>query len=265
MSETRVLSASRSGTPMRWLRDSATLTVRSMRLSMRRIDALLTALLLPIMIMLIFVYLFGGAIHVGVSYVTYVVPGVILLCLALGSSTTAVSVNDDMTRGIVDRFKSLDISATAFVASHVAASVMRNLASTALVIGVALLIGFRPHANPQGWLAILGLVLLVVVAVSWVSAAFGLLVRSPEAASAFTFVVLFVPYVSSGFVPISTLPSWLRGFAQHQPATPVINTIRRLLLHQPIGASAWLTVAWCTGILLVSVVLCSLFFRRRTV
>jgi len=246
--------------------DTAALTMaaRCIRLSMRNVDALLTSLLLPIMLMLVFVYLFGGAIETGTEYVTYVVPGVILLCAGFGSATTAVSVSQDMTGGIIDRFRSLDVGGPAILAGHVAASALRNVASTALVFGVAFAIGFRPHAGPLDWLAALGVLLAFMLAVSWLAAAIGLIAGSPEAANGFTFVIMFLPYASSAFVPVDTMPSWLQGFAQHQPVTPVIETLRGLLLGTPVGSNAWTALAWCAGILAVSITVSGVLFRRRT-
>jgi len=234
--------------------DALTMSARSVRLSLRQVDALITSLLLPVMLMLIFVELFGGAIETGANdYVTYVVPGVILLCAGFGSATTAVSVSQDMTRGIVDRFRSMDVGGAAVLGGHVAASVVRNVASTLLVIGVAVALGFRPVADPLAWLAVAGILLAFVVAVSWLAAAIGLLAGSPEAASGFTFFVMFLPYASSAFVPVDTMPSWLQGFAEHQPVTPVTETLRGLLLGTPVGNDPWIALAWCAGILAVSV------------
>jgi ABC-2 type transport system permease protein len=244
--------------------DSLTMVGRSLRLTIRTPDALLTSLLLPVMLMLLFVYLFGGAIQTGTEYVTYVVPGVLLLCAGFGASLTAVSVSHDMTGGIVDRFRSLDVAGAAVLAGHVAASMARNLASTVLVFGVAFLIGFRPTAGPLDWLAAGGILLAFMLAISWLSAAIGLLARSPEAAGGFTFLMAFLPYPSSAFVPIDTMPAWLHGFAEHQPVTPVIETLRGLLLGTPVGTSPWLALAWCGAILVASVALTGVLFRRRT-
>jgi ABC-2 type transport system permease protein len=237
---------------------------RSVRLSRRNLDALLTALMLPIMLMLLFVYLFGGAIETGTEYVTYVVPGVILLCAAFGASTTAVSVSQDVNGGIVDRFRSMDVGGVAFLTGHVVASVVRNLASTLLVLGVALIIGFRPAAGPLDWLAVAGVLLLFVSAISWLSAAVGLLVRSAEAAGGFTFFVMFLPYPSSAFVPIDSMPGWIHGFAEHQPSTPVIEALRGLMLGTDVGTAPWVALSWSAGILLVSVAAAGALFRRRT-
>lgn len=250
--------------PSAALRDAGTMIVRGVRLSARNTEALITSLMLPIMLMLMFVYLFGGAINTGTKYVTYVVPGVIMLCAGFGSATTAVSISQDMTGGIIDRFRSMDISARALVAGHVVASVVRNAASTTLVFGVALAIGYRPHANLAEWLGAIGILLLFMLAVSWFAAMVGLMASSPEAANGFTFFVMFLPYASSAFVPIATMPSWLHGFARHQPCTPIIESIRSLLAGQPVGSNAAVAIAWCVGILAVSVVASTVAFRRRT-
>jgi ABC-2 type transport system permease protein len=236
---------------------------RSVRLSIRNMDALITALALPIMLMLLFVYLFGGAINTGTAYVTYVVPGVIMLCAGFGSALTAVAVAQDMNGGIMDRFRSMDIGGASVLAGHVVASVARNMLSTVLVLGVALLIGFRPQADAAQWLAAVGLLVLFVFAFSWVAAAVGLLARSVEAANGFSFFVTFLPYPSSAFVPIDTMPSWIHGVAEHQPFTPVIESVRGLLLDTPVGNAPWLALAWCGGILVVAVTASGYLFRRR--
>jgi ABC-2 type transport system permease protein len=246
------------------LRDMVTMIDRSVRLSRRNLDALITALVLPIMLMLMFVYLFGGAINTGTAYVRYVVPGVILLCAGFGSATTAVSVSQDMHNGVIDRFRSMDIGAPALLTGHVVASVVRNLASSVLVFAVALAIGFRPHASVAQWAGAVGVLVLFMLAVSWFAAMVGLLAGSPEAASGFTFFVMFLPYASSAFVPIATMPSWLHGFARHQPCTPVIESIRGLLAGHAPGSNASMAAIWCVGILIVSVVGSTFAFRRRT-
>jgi ABC-2 type transport system permease protein len=243
--------------------DMRAMAARSVRLSLRNMDALITALALPIMLMLLFVYLFGGAIDTGTKYVTYVVPGVIMLCAGFGSALTAVAVALDMHGGIMDRFRSMDVGGTSVLAGHVIASVARNLASTVLVLAVALLIGFRPQADLVQWLAAMGVLVAFVFAFSWVSAVIGLLARSPEAANGFTFFVTFLPYPSSAFVPIDTMPSWIHGFAEHQPFTPVIESVRGLLLDTPVGNAPWIALAWCGGILAVAVAASGYLFRRR--
>jgi ABC-2 type transport system permease protein len=243
---------------------AATMVGRAVRLSRRNVDAMITALALPVLLMLLFVYLFGGAIETGTAYVTYVVPGILLLCAGFGASMTAVSVSHDMTSGVIDRFRSMDVGGAAFLAGHVAASVARNLVSTVLVFGAAFAIGFRPSAGAAAWLGAVGILVLFILAISWFSAAVGLLARSPEAAGGYTFLVMFLPYPSSAFVPIDTMPSWIQGFATHQPITAVIETMRGLLLGLPVGDNGWRGVAWCAGILAVSVVLSGALFRART-
>ncbi|NSC21645.1 ABC transporter permease [Streptomyces albus subsp. chlorinus] len=238
---------------------------RSVRLTRRNPDAVITALVLPVLLMLVFVYFFGGAIETGAErYVTYVAPGVLILCAGYGASMTATTVSHDMTNGIIDRFRSMDTSGTAVLTGHVVASVVRNAAATAAVLGAAFAIGFRPHAGAAGWLAASGILLLYITTLSWLGAAAGLLARTPEAAGGFTFVMLFLPYPSSAFVPIDTMPGWLHGFADNQPVTPVIESLRALLLDRPAGDSPWLATAWCLGLLAVTLPLCALLFRRRT-
>ncbi|MBO8184402.1 ABC transporter permease [Streptomyces spirodelae] len=243
----------------------AVLAGRSVRLTRRNPDAVITALVLPVMLMLVFVYFFGGAIETSTgTYVTYVAPGVLILCAGYGASMTATTVSDDMTNGIIDRFRSMDTSPTAVLTGHVAASVARNAAATSAVLGVAFAIGFRPHAGVVDWLAACGILLLYITTLSWLGAAAGLLAKSPEAAGGFTFGMLFLPYPSSAFVPIDTMPDWLHGFAENQPVTPVIESLRGLLLDQPTGDSPWLALAWCLGLLAVALPVCAALFRRRT-
>lgn len=173
-------------------------------------------------------------------------------------------VSEDMKAGIVDRLRSLDVGAPPILAGHVGASVVRNLVSTGLVFGVAFLIGFRPSAGAGGWFAALGLLLAHLVALSWLSAAVGLLARTPEAAGGFTFFVMFLPYPSSAFVPVGTMPGWLHGFAEHQPVTPLIESVRGLLLARPVGGTPWVALAWCAGLLALAVALSGVLFRLRT-
>ena len=243
--------------------DAITMTERGLRLTARKPDALITAFMLPILIMVVFVYLFGGAISIGTKYVTYVVPGVLVLCAVTGSAATAMTVCQDMTGGIIDRFRSLNVPGPVIVGGHVVASLVRNVVSTALLFGVAYAMGFRPHASAGAFLGAVAVLLLFIAAVSWLCAALGLLVSSPEAANSAMFL-MFIAYASSAFVPVRTMPGWLRGFAAHQPVTPITETVRALLLGQPAGSRPWIAVAWCGGILLVSAAGSALLFRRRT-
>ncbi|GAA3457219.1 ABC transporter permease [Dactylosporangium matsuzakiense] len=240
------------------------LSGRALRLGRRNVEALIMSIALPVMLMIVFVYLFGGAIQTGTEYVTYVVPGVMLLCVSFGSAMTAVSVANDLKEGIVDRLRTLDVGGAAVISGHVFASLARNVVSSALVLGVAFALGFRPHAHAGQWLAALGILVLTIAAVSWLSACMGLLAGTPEAASGYTFSITFLPYASSAFVPIDTMPSWLRGFAGNQPVTPITESLRGLLLDQPVGTAPWRAVAWCAGIMLVSILAAALLFRTKT-
>jgi ABC-2 type transport system permease protein len=244
--------------------DVLVLSARCLRLSRRQIDALMTAVLLPVLLMVIFVELFGGAIQTGGRYVTYVVPGVLILCAGFGSALTAVSVCQDATSGIAERFRAMDVGGAALLGGHVVASVLRNAVSTALVIAVALGLGFRPDADALHWIAAVGVLLAFVCAVSWLAAALGLLAGSPEAANGMTFLIVFLPYASSAFVPVHTMPHWLQGFARHQPVTPLTETVRGLLLGTPVGSDAWIGLAWCAGILVVSAAAAGALFARRS-
>lgn len=243
--------------------ESSTLALRGLRLSLRNPEALTTALVLPILLMLMFRYLFGGAIHTGLHYVDYVVPGVLLVCVGFGAATTAVNVSHDLSTGIIDRFRSMDVRGETLINGHVVASVLRNLLSSTLVVAVALAIGFRPHAGAAAWLEAIAILALWVLAISWFAAAIGILVHSPDAAQGLAFMVSFLPYASSAFVPIHTMPSFLRAFAANQPVTAVVNAIRALLNGAPAAASAWHALAWSIGIILASVALAGVLYRRR--
>ncbi|TYP74059.1 ABC transporter permease [Paenibacillus methanolicus] len=236
---------------------------RSMRFTLRNSDALIMAIMLPTILMLLFTYVFGGAIDQGGNYVNYVVPGIILLCAGFGSSSTAVDVAHDMTSGIIDRFRTMPISSISVVAGHVVASLVRNLFATGIVIGVALLVGFEPNANLADWLLAIGMVSLFIFALTWAYAAIGLVAGSPTAASGYGFALLFLPYISSAFVPTDTMPAWLQGVAKHQPITPVIETLRGLLTGTPIGNQAWLAIGWCALIFLLSLIWAAWSFRRK--
>lgn len=251
------------------LTDARVMIGRSLRHTSRNVEAMFTAVLLPVILMLMFVYVFGGAMQTGTEYVNYVVPGLILLCAGFGAGSTAIAVAMDMENGIVDRFRSMPMASSAVLTGHVTASLVRNLIATALVIGVAFAVGWRPSASPVDWLGATAMVVLFIGAISWLAAAVGLWVRSAEAANGFTFLIMFVPYVSSAFVPTDTMPAVLRGFADHQPVTPVIETLRGLWMGATstggtVGQEALPAIAWCLGIGLVSYVAASWLFRHRT-
>ena len=241
----------------------STFISRSFIHSMRDVEALLMAVVLPTMLMLMFTYIFGNAIDPSGGYVDYVVPGIILLCAGFGASSTALYVARDMTTGIIDRFRTMPLRAGAVLTGHVVASVLRNLFATGVVIAVALLVGFRPTATPLEWVASIALIALYILAITYLFAAIGLAAASPEAASAYGFILLFLPYLSSAFVPVDTLPDWLAWFAEHQPITPVIEAIRSLLMGTPMGDSAAWAVGWCVLFIAVAAVWGSWLFRRK--
>ena len=257
-------------TAISWtLTDTSVMITRCVRRSLRDPDAFFTALMLPIILMLLFVYIFGGALNTGTAYVDYVVPGLIVLCAGFGAGTTAVAVATDMSSGIVDRFRSMPISGSSVLAGHIVASLARNLLATALVIGVGLGVGWRPTASALAWLAAFGMIAAFILALSWLAAAFGLLVRSPEAATAATFVFMFVPYLSTAFVPARTMTAVLRPIAANQPVTAVIETMRGLWMGRTstgasLGHEAVLAVVYCAAILIASFAAAARLFRRRT-
>jgi ABC-2 type transport system permease protein len=245
--------------------DSAAMVGRSVRHTARNLESLLMSVILPVVLMLMFVYVFGGAIDPSGHYADYVVPGIILLCTGYGAASTAVDVAQDLAEGVVDRFRSMPILSSAVLTGHVVASVARNALATLLVIGVAFVTGFRPDAGAVEWVAVVGVLLLWVLALSWVAVCFGLLARTVEGANGFTFLVLFLPYLSSAFVPVDTMKAGLRAVAEHQPVTPITETLRGLLLGTPIGSYGWQALAWCAGLLVVAYAGADMLFRRRTV
>ena len=243
--------------------DSAAMVGRSVKHTVRNLESLLMSAILPVVLMLMFVYVFGGAIDPSGDYANYVLPGIVLLCTGYGAASTAVDVTRDMTEGVVDRFRSMPILSSAVLTGHVVASVARNALATVLVIGVAFLTGFRPDAGALEWLAVAGVLLLWVLALSWVAVCFGLIARTVEGANGFTFLVLFLPYLSSAFVPVETMKAGLRAVAANQPVTPITETLRGLLLGTPIGSHGWQTVVWCGALLIGAYAAASVLFRRR--
>jgi ABC-2 type transport system permease protein len=247
--------------------ESQVMVARCLRRSLRDPEAFFTALTLPVILLLLFVYVFGGTIAHGGNYANYVVPGLIVLCAGFGAGTTAVAVATDAANGIVDRFRSLPIAPATVLIGQVTASLVRNLTATVLVVGAGLAVGWRPSATPLQWLGAAGMIIVLILAMSWLAAAVGLLARGPEAASSFTIVLMFLPYVSTAFVQARTMPDVLRGFAAHQPFTPVIETIRGLWMgHTSTGAStgheALIALAWTLGLLAVGVAVASWRFAR---
>ncbi|MEU0542249.1 ABC transporter permease [Nocardia sp. NPDC005978] len=224
--------------------DTLVMFRRSARRTLRSPDTLVISLTMPILVMLLFTYVFGGAIEVGGPYLDYVVPGIMLLCTGFGASITATAVCADMAGGSIDRFRTLPMFRQALIAGHVVEGVVRTLAAIGIAVGVAVALGYRPGSGPSGWLGAAAIIALFVVAITLIAVALGMAVDNPEAAGGLTYAITFIPYVSSAFVRTSTMPGWMRGFAEHQPATPVVDTVRGLL--DATGAERWTAaVLWC--------------------
>ena len=253
--------------PVSGLTAEAVFVRRSLLHSLRDGESLLMAVLLPVMLMLLFTFVFGGAIDASGAYVDYVVPGIILICAGFGASSTAVYVAGDMKAGIIDRFRTMPLRASAVLTGHVVASLLRNLLATAIVVIVAVLVGFRPTAGALERLGVLGLIALYILAITYLFAAIGLAAGSPEAANGYGFIILFVPYLSSAFAPIETMPAWLQPLAEHQPIGPIVDTLRALLTGSGMldagDARVWGALAWCLAILVVAVAWGAWLFRRK--
>jgi len=246
------------------LGDTAVLTGRSLRHITRSQDTIITTVLTPIAIMLLFVYVFGGAIDTGsVSYVTYLLPGILLITIASGVSYTAFRLFTDLQSGIFERFQSMPIARPSVLWAHVLTSLNANLVSLVVVVGVALLMGFRSGAGVGAWLAVAGILLLFTLALTWLAVIPGLTAKTADGASAFAYPLIFLPFISSAFVPTATMPGPVRAFAEHQPVTVIVNTIRDLYTQQPVGTDIWTALAWCVGILIVAYTLAMATYRHR--
>jgi len=244
--------------------DTAVLTGRSLRHILRSPDTIVTTALMPIAIMVLFVYVFGGAVETGTeSYVEYLLPGILLITIASGVAYTAYRLFLDLSGGIVERFQSMPIARSSVLWAHVFTSVVANIASLVVVIGVALIMGFRSGASVLDWLAIAGILILFTLAVTWIAVIAGLSAKSVDGASAFSYALIFLPFLSSAFVPTETMPGPVRWFAENQPVTSIVNSIRALLSGQPVGADLWVALAWCGGILIVAYLIATAIYRRR--
>jgi ABC-2 type transport system permease protein len=244
--------------------DTAVLTGRTMRHVTRSPDTIITTAIMPIAIMVLFVYVFGGAIDTGsVSYVNYMLPGILLITIASGISYTAFRLFNDMQGGIFERFQSMPIARPGVLWAHVLTSLAANVVSLVLVVGVALLMGFRSGAGALAWLAVAGILLLFTLALTWIAVIPGLTAKSVDGASAFSYPLIFLPFISSAFVPTGKMPGPVRAFANNQPVTSIVDTIRNLFAGQPVGSGIWTALAWCVGILVVAYVLAGVAYRRR--
>ncbi len=248
------------------LQDSLTMIGRSSRHIIRNTDQLLGTFFQPIMFLVLFVYVFGGAIKTsGGSYINFLIAGIIVQTAAFGSTTTAIAVANDLQKGIIDRFRSLPMNNLAVLNGHVVSDLFRNLISTLVMILAGLAIGFRPHASFTDWLAITGLLLLFTLAFSWLSAIMGIVAKSVEGVQWLGFVLVFpLTFASSAFVPTAGMAKGLKLFAENQPITHVVNAIRDLMTGQPVGDNVWLAVVWCIAILVVAIPLASYLFRKKT-
>jgi ABC-2 type transport system permease protein len=244
--------------------DTAVLTGRSLSHIMRSPDTIITTAVTPIAMMLLFVYVFGGAINTGTgSYVNYLLPGILLITIASGIAYTAYRLFLDMQGGILERFQSMPIARSAVLWGHVLTSLVANLVSVALVVLVALLMGFRSGAGVLAWLAVAGILALFTLALTWLAVIAGLSAKSVDGASAFSYPLIFLPFVSSAFVPTETMPGPVRWFAENQPVTSIVDAIRSLLAQQPVGNDIWIALAWCVGILALAYGFAMAAYRRK--
>src|SRR5215471_17365197 len=230
--------------------DTALLTGRSLRHIVRSPDTIITTTIMPIAFMLLFVYVFGGAIRSGSgSYVNYLLPGILLITIASSISYTAFRLFMDMKSGIFERFQSMPIARSSVLWAHVLTSLAASLVSVVVVVGVALLMGFRSGAGVLAWLAIAGILILFTLALTWLAVIAGLSATTVDGASAFSYPLIFLPFISSAFVPTESMPSAVRAFAENQPVTSIVEAVRALLSSQPVGNDIWVALTWCVGIM----------------
>lgn len=238
-------------------RDSSTMVRRQLKRIVRYPSMTIQLIITPVIILLLFVYVLGGTLGNGLgggrdAYVNYVIPGILLMTAATAATGTAVMVATDMTEGIVARFRTMRISRASVLTGHVVASVVQQIFGMAVLVGIALAIGFRPNASAVEWLAVAGMLTLFAVAITWLSVALGLKSQTPEAASNAPMPLILLPFLGSGFVPTDSMPTALRWFAEYQPFTPIMETVRGLLLGTPIGDSGAIATAWCAGLAVLS-------------
>lgn len=245
------------------LSHTTALTGRSMKHILRSPDTIITVAVTPIAMMLLFVYVLGGAISAGGGhYVNYLLPGILLIAVASGVSYTAFRIFTDTQKGIFARFHSMPIGRSAALWAHVVTSVVSNFISLALIVGVALLMGFRSSAGVTAWLGVVGILALFTLALTWLAVIPGLTAKSIDGASAFAYPLIFLPFISSAFVPTATMPGPVRWFAQNQPVTSIVESLRHLMEGQPVGGAIWTALAWCTGLAVVAYVLAMRLYRK---
>ena len=250
------------------MRDTLTLTGRSLTHIVRSPDTIITTALMPVAFLLLFVFVFGGAIDTGAgvgegNYATYLLPGILLITVASGIAYTAYRLFLDLQSGIFERFQSMPIARSSVLWAHVLTSVVANLVSLVIVVGVALLIGFRSGASVGAWLAVVGIMTLFTLALTWLAVIPGLTAKSVDGASAFSYPLIFLPFLSSAFVPTQSMPGPVRWFAENQPVTSIVNSIRALFEQRPVGGELWIALAWTVGILVVAYVVSMVVYRRK--
>jgi len=247
-----------------FLGDTVVLLGRSMRHITRSLDTIITVTIMPIALMLLFVYVFGGAIDTGSErYVNYLLPEILLITIAMGISYTAFRLFTDMKSGIFERFQSMPIARSSVLWAHVLTSLVSNLISLVIVMLVALLMGFRSPAGVLAWLGVAGILMLFTLTVTWLAVIAGLSAKTTDGAGAFSYPIIFLPFISSAFVPTDTMPGPVRAFAEHQPVTSIVNTIRDLITQQPVSTDIWTALAWCFGVLVVAYALAMATYRRK--
>lgn len=244
--------------------DMSVMLGRSMRHIFRSLDTIITVTIMPIAFMLLFVYVFGGAIQTGTTnYVNYLLPGIFLIAIASGISYTAYRLFTDVQRGIIERFRSMPIAPSSLLWGHVLTSLVSNGISLVVILLVALLMGFRSSAGILSWLAVVGILALFTLALTWVAVIAGLSAKSTDGATAFSYPIIFLPFISSAFVPTRSMPLVVRVFAEHQPVTAIVESIRALLAGQPVSQEIWVALAWCFGIFLVAYIFAMRAYKRR--
>lgn len=246
--------------------DTATLTGRSMRHILRSADTIITTAVTPIALMLLFVFVFGGALKQSIgdgSYVNYLLPGILLIAIASGIAYTAFRLFTDLQSGIFERFHSMPISRSSVLWAHVLTSLVANGITLAIIFAVGLLMGFRTGASVWAWLGVIGILALFTLALTWLAVIAGLSAKTIDGASAFSYPLIFLPFISSAFVPTATMPGPVRWFAENQPVTSIVDSIQALFAGRPVGADLWVALAWCVGILVIAYVFAMRAYRRR--
>jgi ABC-2 type transport system permease protein len=265
--DTAMTTTTTPSTRVPFLLDTAVLTKRSLRHVVRSPDTIITTAITPVAMLLLFVYVFGGAIDTGggpdEKYVVYLLPGILLITVASGVAYTSYRLFLDLQGGIFERFHSMPIARSATLWAHVLTSLVANVVSLVLVVLVALVMGFRSGAGPLAWLAVLGILVLFTLALTWLAVIAGLTAKSSDGAGGFAYPLVFLPFLSSAFVPTQGMPGPVRWFAEHQPITPIVETLRNLYAQQPLGADVWTALAWCLGLLVIAYALAMRGYRRR--